>query len=184
MRWLVSLCLACVAAFLLPDPARAQSFDDYPEARIDAYFVNGATSAEIFASITRNAPGQIHAGRPAHAYATYQFHWRLRSHGTWCEAELVLDLSVTFPQHVDPNGLTGDAWDWWNRYSQALEMHEAGHLQIAYEAYPELLAALEDGPCETAKARGQRILTDHDERQARYDQMTNHGALTARAFDF
>ena len=184
MRLLASLCVACVAALLLPNPARGQSFTDYPEARIDAYYVKGATAAEIFASITRNAPGTIHAGRPAHAYAKYQFHWRLRSHGTWCEAEVILDLSVTFPQHVDPDGLTGDAWTWWSKYSLALEMHEAGHLQIAQEAFPELLSALENGPCETANARGEAVMADLDRRQDLYDQVTNHGAVTARAFDY
>ncbi|MEM7701049.1 MAG: DUF922 domain-containing protein [Pseudomonadota bacterium] len=164
--------------------AHAQSFADYPQARIDSYFVRGTTAAEIFASITRNAPGMIHAGQPAHAYAKYQFHWRLRSRGSWCEAEVKLDLSVMFPQHVDPAGLSNTAWSWWNKYSLALEMHEAGHLQLAEEAYPELLAALENGPCETANARAEAVLADLDRRQDLYDQMTNHGAVTSHAFDF
>ena len=164
--------------------AHAQSFADYPQARIDTYYVKGATAAEIFASITRNAPGMIHAGQPAHAYASYQFHWRLRSNGNWCEAEVTMDLSVMFPQHVDPQGLSSDAWSWWNKYALALEMHEAGHLQLAEEAYPELLAALENGPCETANARAEAVLAALDRRQDLYDQMTNHGAVTSRAFDF
>lgn len=170
-------------AVLVAPAARAQSFADYPEARIETYRVNGATPAQIFASITRNAPGMIHAGRPAHAYARTQFRWRLRERGGWCEAEVTLDPTVVFPAHVDPDGLTGDAWEWWRRYSQALEMHEAGHLKIAYETYPVLLEALENGPCETANARGEAVLEDLNARQQLYDQMTNHGAVTARAFD-
>lgn len=176
--------LIAVIAALGDVSATAQSFADYPQARIDNYYVRGTTAAEIFASITRNAPGAIHAGQPAHAYAMYQFHWRLRSHGDWCEADVTLDLSVMFPEHVDAAGLSSAAWTWWNKYSLALEMHEAGHLQIADEAYPELVAALENGPCEMANERAEIVLADLDRRQDVYDQVTNHGAVTSRAFDF
>lgn len=167
---------------LFAAPALAQSFAEYPEAQIETYPVTGATPAQIFASITRNSPAMIHAGRPAHAYARSQFHWRLRARGNACEAQLQLDLAVVFPAHVDPDGLTGEAWTWWDRYSKALEMHEAGHLQIAYSAYPALLEALENGPCETAQARADAVLEDLGRRQDLYDQMTNHGAATSRAF--
>lgn len=174
--------IAIVGA-LLGSAAQAQSFAEYPEARIDTYPVTGATPAEIFSSISRNAPGTIHAGRPAHAIAFSQFHWRTRSTGRdWCEVELELDLRVTFPAHVDPYGLTGESWDWWNNYSQSLEMHEAGHLQIAANTYPVLLEALESGPCETAAARAKAVLDDLSRRQALYDQITDHGAATSGAF--
>lgn len=177
-------CLIASLIALGGTSAHAQSFADHPQARIDNYYVKGSTAAEIFASITRNAPGMIHSGRPAHAYASYQFHWQLRSRGNWCEAEVRLDLSVMFPQHVDTASLSNHAWNWWNKYSLALEMHEAGHLQIAEETYPELVAALENGSCETANARAELVLAELDRRQDLYDQMTNHGAVTARAFDF
>ena len=99
-----------VLGVMLGGTAQAQSFAEYPEARIDTYPVTGATPAEIFSSISRNAPGMIHAGQPAHAVAFSQFHWRTRSTGRdWCDVELKLDLWVTFPAHVDPHGLTGKA---------------------------------------------------------------------------
>ena len=125
--------LNAVAALgvILGSPAQAQSFAEYPEARIETYPVTGSTPAEIFSSISRNAPGMIHAGQPAHAIAFSQFYWRTRPSGSdRCEVELELDLWVTFPAHVDPYGLTGESWDWWNNYAKSLEMHEAGHLHI------------------------------------------------------
>ena len=137
----------------------------------------------LLSSISRNAPGMIHAGQPAHAVAFSQFHWRTRSTGRdWCDVELKLDLWVTFPAHVDPHGLTGESWDWWYNYSKSLEMHEAGHLQIAANTYLLLLEALEAGPCETAEARAKTVLDDLSRRQALYDQITDHGAATSGAF--
>mgnify|MGYP001799642193 CR=1 FL=1 len=173
---------AAVAICGASSGARAQSFADYPDARIDTYLVRGVTPAEIFASITRNAPGMIHAGRPAHAYASTRFRWTQRQTGAVCEFEVFLDTTVTFPRHVDPAGLTDEAWLWWRQYIQALEMHEAGHLKIAYEAYPEIVYALKNGPCKDANARAQLVLEDLNRRQELYDQMTDHGAVTSRAF--
>ena len=182
MTRLLRMYLLTLLAILAAPAAHAQSFADYPQARIETYPVAGATPAQIFASIPRNAPGMIHQGRPAHAYAFSQFNWRLRPNGAGCEAEVEMDLSVVFPAHIDAYGLTGEAWEWWTRYSLALEMHEAGHLKLAYDTYPVLLAALENGPCATANARGKAVLEDLQRRQNLYDQMTDHGAATARAF--
>lgn len=161
--------------------ARAQSFDDYPEARIETYLVTGATPAEIFSSITTNARDALPNGGQAHAYAQSQFNWTTRSNGNRCEVDLTIELLVVFPQHVDPQGLTGDAWTWWDAYIKTLEIHEAGHLRIASETYPVLLDALQSGSCSGANERGMAILDDLAARQTRYDAITNHGATQERA---
>ncbi len=176
--------LICAFFGLSPalSPALAQSFADYPQARIETYEVRGETAPEIFASINRNAPGMIHSGQAAHAYAMSQFHWFTYPDGDRCVVELSLDLAVVFPAHSNPSNLSNEAWAWWEDYRRALEQHEAGHLKIAYDIYPALLVALESGPCETANARGQRVLDELERRQAIYDQVTDHGARTAPAY--
>lgn len=180
------MCFVNLFALICASSAHAQSFADYPEARIETYQVRGNTSAEIFASITRNAPGTIAAGRSAHASAYTQFHWTKRQRGEICAFEVRMESHVVFPQHIDPVGLSDEAWRWWSDYAQTLEMHEAGHLKIAYDTYPDLVFALENGPCDTANARAEAVLDDLNYRQARYDRVTDHGAnqaaIAGRAF--
>ena len=184
------MCFVNLFALICGSSAHAQSFSDYPQARIETYQVRGNTSAEIFASITRNAPGTIPgtigAGQQAHASAYTQFHWTKRQSGGFCEFEVRMESHVVFPQHIDPAGLSDEAWRWWSDYARTLERHEAGHLKIAHETYPDLLFALENGPCDTANARAEAVLEDLNYRQARYDRVTNHGAnqaaISARSF--
>ena len=88
MKAFFCMFFAAVAICGASSGARAQSFADYPDARIDTYLVRGVTPAEIFASITRNAPGKIPAGRPAHAYASTRFRWTQRQTGAVSEFDL------------------------------------------------------------------------------------------------
>ncbi|NQX93645.1 MAG: DUF922 domain-containing protein [Erythrobacter sp.] len=177
MRSYFALPLAIAIAFGLSAPAQAQSFSDYPKGRIDYYRVKGETPAEILSSIKRNSPGSIEPGDPAHATAFSTFNWTMRPNGRRCRINLTLELSVVFPRHTNARGLTGRASDWWNRYSKALEKHEAGHWRISSETYPVLLKALQSGPCSSATTRGMAVLDDLRDRQEEYDRITNHGEI-------
>jgi predicted secreted Zn-dependent protease len=99
-------------------------------------------------------------------------------------------ITFTFPTWHIPKGTHPDVIGKWNDYMDSLEAHENGHKEIAIAAayaVVEILEALPAYPsCSelelAADNAAQDVLQQYRQREATYDQTTDHGATQGASF--
>ncbi|MEO0871573.1 MAG: DUF922 domain-containing protein [Pseudomonadota bacterium] len=171
-----------LAGFANPGPAMAQRFSDYPETSIYYYEVTGKRARAVRADINRKRPAAFDGGTRFDARANYYFSWTTRGAGPRCSATLMIDTSVRFPKLAASAQLSRKEQAKWDTYVDALEAHEVGHIALAYEAMPDIRAALEDGPCDLSSERAKVVLDELAMRQQEFDRVTDHGRKTGSTF--
>jgi predicted secreted Zn-dependent protease len=129
-----------------------------------------------------SAPGG-HTAR-ADWYLSYTYRTHTASSG--CAVESVstkLDLKVRMPRWTPPSNASAELVRRWDRYLDALRVHEAGHLQTGrdFESnFRRSASGMSAGDCgalgSAVRARFDSLLEQARQRDRDYDAQTRHGA--------
>ena len=133
------------------------------------------------------------SGQVAHAQWYLSYTYRQRSvPGGSCAIESVstkLDLKVRMPRWTPPPGASQDLVRRWERYLDALRVHEAGHLQVGrdFESnFKRAAVAMSTADCgalaSALRARFDSLLEQSRQRDLDYDAQTRHGATQGAVF--
>lgn len=159
--------------------------------RTVTYDVEGASDAEILASIRRRSPIRETGtdGRALDAFTRWRIDWRYRfsQRGSSCRFTNVTvsaDLTTTLwrwrPQHEASPALIAS----WRRRATVLREHEDGHTNYTLRGAVAIFSALRpmqaptcDALRDKADAEGQRILNQVRDANRRYDELTEHGTV-------
>lgn len=153
------------------------------------YRVAGSTADELRVQMDRSRPGNFDAHTEWYVSWSYPYSVAEGS----CSTGLVtirVNITFTLPQWNTPANASEDLVDRWNAYLAVLQVHEDGHKGIGIEAANEILQAMNALPayrfCEELKqaadATGERVLSEYRQREAIYDQTTNHGVTQGARF--
>jgi predicted secreted Zn-dependent protease len=77
---------------------------------------------------------------------------------------------------------TQELIDAWNRYIDALAVHESGHVDIVMNNLADLKAQIAASTCETYGDVAQAWLDNVNQASADYDTTTNHGETQGAVF--
>jgi predicted secreted Zn-dependent protease len=158
------------------------------------YQVTGATAEELRAQM--NQLGRTdESGSHWDAYTEWHISWAypyLAEIGA-CTAgpvEVHVEVTMVFPEWDPPAGTSQKLIERWNTFLTALEDHEKGHKEIAIaagnEVYRAISALVAYRTCDevegAADAAAERVLEQYLQREAIYDQESEHGAAQGASF--
>ncbi|WP_160779521.1 DUF922 domain-containing protein [Parerythrobacter jejuensis] len=180
-------CLGALPAMLAAIPVHASTtasrFADFPQTTIDYFEIEGANPADWQGQLDTLGPKSKQNDHRNAATTRYTIDWNYNDRGgNTCDSHLEVKTVVFFPRLRNRASLTDAARQEWDRFTDALEAHEARHLEMIYAAIPSLRRALMDGSCTGAVKRAQRIVSKLDRDQARFDAETGHGTKEGTTF--
>lgn len=151
------------------------------------YDIWGSTVRALLWQISRHGPEGPDGNRYA-AFTDWEvtWHYQRRESENECRVErasVTLRVVITLPRWRNRESAPALLGEKWQRYLDALQVHEAGHLDFAVRAATEIrqqLVALEPLPtCEELEARVnttcEAILRSYWALETAYDSTTNHG---------
>jgi predicted secreted Zn-dependent protease len=160
------------------------------EQSVDTHFydIEGTTPKALSASIEERLPIPRVVKREIAALG-YRVcpHWEYAWQGEGpCEVtrlRLVTNLLYVYPRWTPPAGTAPETLTWWANEERRTRVHEQGHAAIADEetrAMYEALSMIKSAPtCDelnrSLNARIDELAKKHEERQAEYDRVTEHG---------
>jgi predicted secreted Zn-dependent protease len=153
-------------------PATVDSIT-FENAEVRFYTVTGSTANEIRNSINNNRPGSYDG------WAQWYFSWSGCQDGG---VQVNYTITVDFPQWSPPANLSGTLVQSWNRYINALALHEQGHVDLVMAAVPNFIDTLQNVDCDEINATANAMLADINEANVQYDEETNHGATQGAIF--
>lgn len=122
------------------------------------------------------------------------WHYRRESASDEClitDVQIEVDIEYLMPRWLDRGKSHNEHLvDIWDRYEQALQLHEHGHGDIAIDAGREVEAALLqmlprhdcDQLSSDADTLAKKIIDQHHRRDLLYDRITSHGATQGATF--
>jgi predicted secreted Zn-dependent protease len=158
------------------------------------YQVTGPTTEELRAQMDQSGYTD-ESGDHWDAYTEWYVSWAYpysveHDACTTGPVEVAIEVTVVFPKWEPPPGTSQELIERWNAYLVALEDHEAGHKEIAIAAGYEVLRTIDALPayktCDelelAADAAADRVLQQHRQEEAIYDQETKHGISQGASF--
>jgi predicted secreted Zn-dependent protease len=157
------------------------------DAQIEYYDVEGRDQGSLLGSVNAHSGGQ-------HGYATwflsYQFQTRSMPGGCGVGSLTTkLELKVRLPRWSPPPDAAPGLASSWQRYLNALLVHENGHLQTGrdFEAgFKRAAASLSAPNCGAVsaalRASFETLLSQAQQRDRDYDAQTSHGATQGAVF--
>jgi predicted secreted Zn-dependent protease len=142
-------------------------------AEVRFYIVTGSTASQIRNSLNQNRPGGYDG------WTQWYFTW------TGCRPEGVgVDYTITvdFPQWEPPANPSSTLVQSWNRYINALALHEQGHVDLVMEAIPNFIDTLQNVPCNEINVTANAMLAEINQANELYDEETDHGATQGAIF--
>lgn len=149
---------------------------DFSGAEVRYYTVEGNSAAALRESLNRRHPGWD-------GYTHWNIHWDAADGDCSQDpAESGMSITVDLPRWDPPADAAPELRQHWERYSQALTLHEAGHVQLAREGYARLQTALKQADCRSADQAANDVLQEMRAADIRYDSDTDHGATQGARF--
>jgi predicted secreted Zn-dependent protease len=136
------------------------------------YTVTGETANQIRNSLNQNRPGSYDA------YAAWNFQWN----GCGQDFQVTYTITVDFPEWSPPAAPDDDLVRNWNRYINALALHEQGHVDLVVDSIPYFIETMQNAPCNQVNATGQQLLDEINQINVQYDEETNHGETQGAIF--
>ncbi len=189
-RWASVLLGASLICLVLISGAWGQ-----PSLRISThpYTITGTTATELRQQMNRFGPmGQ--SGRRFDAYTKWYIQWRFRyaGDGRVCritQLTLNTDITYTMPRWMNVNQAPQSLQRHWQRYYQALKLHEDGHAnhgkaatQEIWQQLPRLAQATCDQLEQLTNQTAQAIINRYAEKDREYDRQTDHGRTQGAVF--
>jgi predicted secreted Zn-dependent protease len=173
--------LAAVACAHDPRPAAGAptGFAGVPGVAVRYYDVDGATAAEIRASMNARRPRDSHDGQAVEAVTDWQIGWMIPHSGKSCDlarATVRFEAGVLLPRLRAPERVAPDVLDRWRAFVAGLEEHEAYHVRHAFERRGDVLRAIRTGNCATANRAAEAAVRSIESEQRAHDVATRHGA--------
>ncbi len=189
-QFLGLIILGFVLALLWRSPAQAFSFQS-PRLSMNYvyYSINGFSVEELNQQMFENSPLRRQQNWTAFAAATswhvrWQYDYSAIARGcqlkkSWVEVE----IQTTLPHWDRTKPVNSPLLREWQRYSEALNIHEKGHQQnasAAGEAVKQFLETLETGAsCQVLidkiSMAARQIIAEYRQRDRDYDRQTQHG---------
>lgn len=150
------------------------------------YRIGGLTADDVRDQIRQLGPASAGGRFAARTAWTVRWSYRLASRPDACSivsVDATVDVVFTMP-HWDPAEPTAPGLrDQWNRFYAALQTHEGGHRDLAVQAAGDVLQVIRSLPAasscdalrDAANAAGEEVLAGYRQREAEYDDATNHG---------
>lgn len=185
-----------------PSPSLAPTFEpaasvpplrlpDDVEVTLDeqTYELKGMSEAELLADMKAEKLRDPTTGDHVYALTNWRIKWRYRyaPYSGGCRVTkwtVVVSVEVVMPTWHPPSGASPRLVDHWNRYVQALRLHERRHEQNGLDRAGEAAEYLEQRPTAKTCARLERSIDATIEEfiaagnafDRRYDARTDHGA--------
>jgi predicted secreted Zn-dependent protease len=200
VRWCA--CALAIAAMVHPgvprgDPASAVGRSLEPEPFVTTtqhYEVNGASLDQLRVTVFSRGPYDKRRGRRFAGWTDWAIQWwfEYRVGEDGCRIERVAAqtrVTYTLPRWSDERDAPVELREAWQRFLDALIVHEHGHGEIAGRLGRRVETALMELPAEptcaaleqTANALGSRIV-ETDQEQEAYDRRTGHGGAQGAVF--
>jgi len=172
----------------------AQSPNHQVSAQTVYYSVTGSTVNEIRNQL--NQRGVLHSnGKRYDGYTNWYVNWnyRYQTQGNRCRMESAnvrTDVQITLPRWNNSSPVSLALRNKWNRYIQALELHENGHKQNGIDAGEEVLKTLLSmsayPSCQklgvAANAAAHSVINKYNQRDIEYDRATQYGVTQGAIF--
>ncbi|MBW4619895.1 MAG: DUF922 domain-containing Zn-dependent protease [Cyanosarcina radialis HA8281-LM2] len=160
------------------------------------YQIGGSTATQLRAQMDQIGPSNPKFGnRRYDALTRWIVGWRYsyRVENNRCaidKTEVNTNITITLPQWNPPSQASRQLRQKWNRYTQALRIHEAGHKQHGIAASREIIGLLNNMPsyrsCQelqtAANNRSNRVIAKYNQRDIDYDRTTRHGKTQGATF--
>ncbi len=153
---------------------------------VETYQVSGADRATIGTNLRAGITDA--SGRRFAGYHTWRlsYHYETEARMTTCSIvrpTVTLTSIMTLPVWTPPPGVDSTLVRDWERYRQALTVHERGHRAITYAGAGRVIHAIRDVPDMSCNFIGDAVrraveplLAEIRSEDARYDTETRHGA--------
>ncbi len=173
----------------------AQSPNHQVSAQTVYYSITGSTANELRSQL--NQRGVIHPpnGERYDAYTNWYVRWnyRYQTQASRCRissANVHTDVKITLPRWTASSSISPALKNKWNRYIQALQVHENGHKQNGIDAGKEVLRTLLSmsayPTCAqlevAANAAANQVIKNYSQRDIEYDRLTQHGVSQGAVF--
>jgi predicted secreted Zn-dependent protease len=185
-----ALALVAVALALGPWSAIAQST---VVRKTNYYAMTGSSTRHIQESLRQTRPWKDGLGRDAATEWYVHWHAGYSASGGTCQCisfVTTTTITITLPRWIPPTNTPPEVRTAWAKYIAALEVHEAGHADLAIAAAAEMhkrvTAIGNDLDCITLRTRVQSecqaVLDSHRAQEKDYDRRTRHGATQGATF--
>lgn len=173
------LLFACVRPPLPAPPV------DIAGAEVAWHDIEGVDRIDLIESCARDCPRDEH-GRAVASLTTWSLDWTwIRQPAEPCvvaDVDVHLDIQVELPRwEADPSAdsaLTAE----WERYLDALRVHEEGHVALIRGLAARLEPAVTAAGCDEARPAGMAILNEIRSANTAYDDITESGRLQGASF--
>lgn len=151
-----------------------------PTPAIVYYKINGSTETDLAKEIQSKGP-EGYAG-----YTNWYIRWGWpgfdREECDLTKAWITAKVSLTMPSWVPPADAPEDLIQNWYRFSQALNVHEQGHVNNVVKALPLLQKAIQSSDCITADSAANQVLDKLRGWDVQFDDKTDHGRTQGAVF--
>jgi predicted secreted Zn-dependent protease len=194
--------IALASGCALPHP-KVSALQDYPSdirgtVRVTYYDVLGRTAAEVATDLRRAASEAMNENVSGEYWSVGETRSDLRV--AWrtsaaandaCSAAAVrvtMNVDIILPRWQPQRGTDSTVIRAWNRFEDALEVHESGHKAIAITGARDVIDRLSSlsAPCADFRATADRAVSAIVARtattQQHYDDSTRHGRLQGVSF--
>ncbi len=151
---------------------------------VNWYDVTGHDVVSLRESLRANGPLND-TGEHVNGETTWALLWQWAGSGEPCAVtDLWVDLSlvVTLPRWTPGPGTSRALVDRWERYLDALVVHEGGHVARVLRGRDWMEVQLRAVPCAAVDDAGREILAAVHAENTAYDQATAHGANQGARF--
>ena len=163
-----------------PAPVDLSPIRAFPNIRIVYYDVPGIDTASIIAYMQTHGVPDAHDHVIGEGSTAWRISWNWIDSSSPCETQTArVEFSgiVTLPRFESFDQMDVAHQADWNRYLNALIVHESGHIRHAYQHVSDVAAVLHGRSCAEAGAAAQTVIKSLGDYDAVYDAQTRHGAL-------
>ena len=157
-----------------------------PMLSVERYRVEGSAATEIVRSMA--AAARESGGFMGYHTWNLRYSYRTQDSGGRCRfsnVRIEVSSQMRVPEWQRPPDPPAELVAQWEAFSTALDDHERGHRQIAFDGAGEIsrrLRDLQDMSCSSLQVEGdreaRRLLAQTGERQRQFDTETQHGTGT------
>jgi len=157
------------------------------------YAMTGSSLRHIQESLRQTRPWRDNSGRDASTEWYVRWYAEYSSGGATCHCSsftTTTTITITLPRWIAPTNTPPEVRAAWEKYIGALEVHEAGHADLAIAAASEMhkrIKEIGNGlDCIALRTRVQTecqaALDSHRAQERDYDRRTRHGATQGATF--